>query len=120
MYFVIAAPLFAGNVHDTAADVVEPTALTAGATGVPTTIGGDTAAGPEPTELFATTRNVYVTPFESPVISALTALDPTDFAFPVCAAVPMYGVTTYAVIGAPPFEAGATHVTVACPARGAA
>jgi hypothetical protein len=94
MYFVIAEPLFAGNDHDTAAEVEDPTAVTTGATGVPTTIGDETATGPEPTKFFAATRKVYVVPFVSPVNTVLNGLGPTDFASAVCATVPMYGVTT--------------------------
>jgi hypothetical protein len=86
--------LFAGNVHDTAAEVADPTAVTTGATGAPTTIGDEPATGPEPTKFFAATRNEYAVPFVSPVIVVLNALGPTDFARGVCATVPMYGVTT--------------------------
>jgi hypothetical protein len=57
-YFVIAEPLFAGNVHETAADVVDAIALTTGAVGAPTTMGCDTTTGLEPTKFFAATRNV--------------------------------------------------------------
>jgi hypothetical protein len=49
--------LFAGAVHDTAAEVEDPIAFTAGGAGAPTVIGGVTAAGPEPIKFFATIRN---------------------------------------------------------------
>jgi hypothetical protein len=94
MYFVIAEPLFAGNVHDTAAEVEDPIAVTTGATGAPTTIGDETATEPKPTRFFAATRKVYAVPFVSPVNTVLNGLAPTDFVRAVCATVPMYGVTT--------------------------
>jgi hypothetical protein len=103
--------VLAGAVHVTVAEPFPAVALTAdGAPGVPAgTTGADAAdAGPVPTAFFAATVNVYVNPLERPVIDA-------EVAPPVLTVVPAEDVTVYPVIGLPPLDAGAAHVTTAVP-----
>jgi hypothetical protein len=69
--------------------------------------------GPEPASFVATTVNVYVAPFVSPVtVIGLPA--------PEAVSPPGDDVTVYEVIGAPPLSPGAMKLTVACPFPGVA
>jgi hypothetical protein len=72
--------------------------------------------GPFPIAFVAVTVNVYAVPFVRPVTTTLVAggLPPTVVTG--CAVAPMYGVTVYEVSALPPFDTGAVHDTVACPA----
>src|SRR5258706_2000795 len=109
----MAEPLFAGAVHFTVACVLPGTADGAvGATGAPTvTAFVGTDCGPVPLEFRAAIRNVYVVPLTRPVTTWEVAVDAKVRA--ACAVVPIYGVTTYPLIAAPPLLAGTVHFTVA-------
>ena len=63
-----------------------------------------------PTELRAATLNRYVAPGVSPVIAWDVYVDKKMCG--VCGARPMYGVTTYPVIGSTPKLLGAVHDTI--------
>ena len=85
--------------------------------GAPGTVGAGTTGleasekPPVPMPLMARTRNRYDVPFANPatVCNVATELKVVD----ARAKNPTYGVTTYPVIGEPPSDAGAVHVTVA-------
>src|SRR6516165_2050682 len=100
------APLFGPGVNVTLSlPLARCAALTwVGASGVPTLIGLLGAdRGPVPKLLWAATRNVYALPLVRPVTVSVVAADLN--VRDVCAAVPTYGVTTYALMEAPLFDA---------------
>ena len=110
VYPVIAAPPFiSGAAHVTVAELIPATAETSvGASG---TVFGVTEVDAEedteePAEFIATTVNVKGVPLVKLVKLAVKTFS-TDTGSPTD------GVTVYAVIVAPPFEAGAVQVTVA-------
>ncbi len=117
-YPVIGLPPFAGAVQLTVADALPATAVgaagaagtVAAATGVTTFDAADD--GPVPTAFVAATLNVYAVPFTKPDTN--TDVAPAPAGVDACAVEPTNGVTTYPVIGLPPF-AGATQLTVADP-----
>jgi hypothetical protein len=117
VYMVIGLPPFAGGDQVTVADSLPAVAVTfpgaAGAVGAVGVTWPDGAeAGPVPTPLVAVTVKVYEAPSVRPLIEALVAGGVPVTTVGVWAAVPMYGVTVYDVIGLPPF-AGAVQDTTA-------
>jgi hypothetical protein len=116
VYPVIGLPPFdIGAVQDTDADALPAVAVTAvgapgavaGATGVTLADAADDA--PAPTAFVAVTVNVYAVPFVNPDTVVDVPVPVTVVG--VCAVVPVNGVTTYPVIGLPPFDAGAVQDT---------
>ena len=87
--------------------VVVAVDVAVGAAGVPVLDVAE--AEPVPSAFVAVTMNVYPTPLERPVTTALVAPGPAVAVKP-----PGFAVTVYEVIGDPPLFAGAVHVTVDC------
>jgi len=108
LYPVIAEPFEAGAVQVTVAEALPGTAETpVGASGI---VHGVTAAEGEegkefPREFVATTVKVTAVPLVNPPIAVFKTL-------PTVTGLPTEGVIVYAVIVAPPFEAGAVQDTV--------
>jgi hypothetical protein len=110
VYCVIADPPFdAGAVQDTASWALPGVRLTpVGAPGIVDGVPVAPAdAGPVPMALVAVTETVYEVPLARPVIvQPVVADEQVD--------PPGLAVAVYPVIGEPPFDAGALHVTASC------
>src|SRR6476661_3007269 len=107
-------PSDVGADHLTVADALPGLAVTSsggpgGGAGCGVITGDGVESVPVPAALIAATRNVYPTPFVSPPTVKFVAGEPVRMGS--CAFEPAYGVIWYPVIGLPPSEAGAVHVS---------